>query len=787
MRQLKKDAAAAGFAGMVKDHVPIDSRSKETQRPVRHTRSVKPVPCKALCYDTDKYTWYWVKDIDEAHDVIQKDRLEYPPKDLHDMVDGPPAPKYLYRNNRTNAWKWGTVRHDAPIVTACTVTTPAVRDVLCRGACGWHWSSVAVADESVQEAAVTTPPKVTVDVKTEVPTRHTEPRSPKRKCKSPPHGTPKSKLKTSLCHDPRRDNVKVPESQECPQTEESVPPSVYMSSSHTDVSGDEHALANGTDDEKYGVGCHYPTITDAGTPTSAESTVDSSTSCGSRPVRSIPQFLTYPIAGTRAVHVPKGFTTPILFDITHEMRGAKPLMKWCTANSYYHFEFLHAVEVLTPLFKKLPGGEYFWKKLRNSVVPKSWTNPGQGFPPYHPERKNGKRSLMKRFGLRLRCDHYRISGCPVEMTIQREYLRDKTRDVYSVQFSKGHHLMACNHLANTNPETLIRVPALHPVVDMWIRDKVAANTDTRVPYVLSDLEESLKKHLLTVTALHCELPIAGPNYIFGSDRSKAQNKLCCHQMTYAHVAKLASFKRAQAMPPTEMVPDRVGYSKEPYEATCRDYTTINHFLVKDGHSINGNHKFGPDQVRQMKVCLASYNKQLRGDHDISDSTTEASGVEPVHACFRDQNLFVRWEKMRSRDPKVHLNLRLFEWNLIGLLYRKRTTDQINAANTGGVSEESSTEKGDYPDVTDPRNLPYEFVAVYASLYSLMCGVKAWACRKVLGRVQITADNMYNCLKGVPNMYWFNVGVHDAKNIVFPLVNALQLGRAAPRNEVRPFM
>ena len=241
------------------------------------------------------------------------------------------------------------------------------------------------------------------------------------------------------------------------------------------------------------------------------------------------------------------------------------------------------------------------------------------------------------------------------------------------------------------------------------------------------------------------------------------------------------------MPPTEMVPDRVGYSTEPYEATCRDYTTINHFLVKDGHSINGNHKFGPDQVRQMKVCLASYNKQLRGDHDISDSTTEASGVEPVHACFRDQNLFVRWEKMRSKDPKVHLNLRLFEWNLIGLLYRKRTADQINAANTGGVPEGSRTETGDYPDVTDPRNLPYEFVAVYASLYSLMCGVKAWACRKVLGRVQITADNMYNCLKGVPNMYWFNVGVHDAKNIVFPLVNALQLGRAAPRNEVRPFM
>ena len=54
-------------------------------------------------------------------------------------------------------------------------------------------------------------------------------------------------------------------------------------------------------------------------------------------------------------------------------------------------------------------------------------------------------------------------------------------------------------------------------------------------------------------------------------------------------------------------------------------------------------------------------------------------------------------------------------------------------------------------------------------------------------VQVSADNMYNPLTGVPNMYWFNVGVMDAKNIHFPTVNALQLGRAAPRNEVPVFM
>jgi hypothetical protein len=135
--------------------------------------------------------------------------------------------------------------------------------------------------------------------------------------------------------------------------------------------------------------------------------------------------------------------------------------------------------------------------------------------------------------------------------------------------------------------------------------------------------------------------------------------------------------------------------------------------------------------------------------------------------------------MVSTDPKVHKNLRLFEWNQIGLLYRKRTPEELEAAKASVPDRED----GDFPEQSDPCSLQYEYVSVYASLFSLICGVKAWACRKISGKVQISADNMYNCLKGVPNMYWLNVGVMDAKNICFPTVNALQLGRKAPRNEV----
>ena len=833
VRQLQKDTAAIGFAGLIKDPVsakkpfPDQFSKKATTKP-----AAVPFPFKALCHDWEDQDrgWHWVHDLDEALQIIRSDTgasdLHGSPmqKSTHD--DDVPSPEYkftdraaaedayLYKNNETQQWVWGTLS-DVPIVSASDVTSAGNREVFCRGAAGWHWLPVAGILDSTPVASGMYSPDILSAEKTQSPLVASEPRSPKRKCPRNKQDNSRVKPKISCSHDPRSNNVLIiPESQHTTPTKEYFDRTMFTSSSTTDVVSTEHTTCGDTDDDyvrgvvpwrayptvtdaatpkhntcgdtddDYVRGVvpwrAYPTVTDAATPTSGESTMDSSSSCDRRAERAVPQFVSFPHAGSRAVCVPKGFSNPILFDLTDEMRGAKPRMKWVTANSYYHFEFLHAVEVLAPRLKLLPGGEFFWKKKRNCVVPKSWTNGGQGFPPKHPNTA----TVMKRFGLRYRCDHFSRSGCPIEMTIRREHFRDKTRDLYSVQFSKGHHLMACNHLATTNPETLTRVPGLHPVIDMWIRDKVAANTDARVGYVYSDLEQSLKQHLMTVTALHCELPMAGPNYIFGCDRSKSENKLCCHQLTYAHVARLPSFSRAQAMPPTELVPQRVGYSSVPYEATCRKYTQINHFLLKDSHSKNGNHQFGPEVLRQIKACIASYNKQLRGDHVISESTTVESGVGPVHACFEDQNLFVRWEKMRNRDPKEHLNLELFEWNPIGLLYRKRSAAQINAANAGGASEVTALEEGDARGVSDPRNLPYEFVAVYASLYSLICGVKAWACRKIMGRVQITADNMYNCLAGVPNMYWFNVGVHDAKNIVFPTVNALQLGRAAPRNEVQ---
>ena len=56
--------------------------------------------------------------------------------------------------------------------------------------------------------------------------------------------------------------------------------------------------------------------------------------------------------------------------------------------------------------------------------------------------------------------------------------------------------------------------------------------------------------------------------------------------------------------------------------------------------------------------------------------------------------------------------------------------------------------------TSQKNTPYEFVAVFASLSSLIQSVKAWSCRHITGWVQAGLDNMYNALKDCPQVALF---------------------------------
>jgi len=62
--------------------------------------------------------------------------------------------------------------------------------------------------------------------------------------------------------------------------------------------------------------------------------------------------------------------------------------------------------------------------------------------------------------------------------------------------------------------------------------------------------------------------------------------------------------------------------------------------------------------------------------------------------------------------------------------------------------------GDYADDAygfTNDDTPYEFVAVYSSIAALMISVKAWACRRLTGHVQLGMDNMYNMLKDCPHV------------------------------------
>jgi hypothetical protein len=487
-----------------------------------------------------------------------------------------------------------------------------------------------------------------------------------------------------------------------------------------------------------------------------------------------------PVVDALAEYVPTGYHCGLRVDLTEEMRDFKPQIPWKYSNAYYHMEFVPAMAFLEKHIEEMCGGEFFWKQLHYAPVPASWKQMYQKFPGTHPKST----TLMKAFGMKYRCDHFRTSGCQVTMLVQRDYAFDPSKDIFTIAIQKGHHRMACNHIGMYGQNCGHHYPALHPVIDMYLRARVKRNTQSRLGLVYSDIAQDLKAHLRSFTTLHCELRHAHAAwFVDGSRDKKGAYKRCSHFCNYTYVASRPGYTAASKMPSLEDAPGRVGNSPGPYQRTESRFVRVDHMMLEDGHSINGNHVFQFKTLCQIKTRLAHYNGLFRGDGTVDETTTDESGVGPLHKCFQEQNLFKRWEKHMSKDPKEYKNLGPFEWCMVGILYRKRTKAENKAAMEKKDPTETTREDGDYPEQSDPKNLPYEFVVVFASLFSLLISVKAWGCRKVMGEVTVCADNMYNPLKGVPNMYWFNTGVLDKKNIHFPTVNALQLGRAAPRNEV----
>ena len=706
-------------------------------------------------------------------------------------VDSPASTRYLYSNNHTSKiWSWGSAADkesrilrpavgmevhdvDAYVPTAVLALTCGLpvwqllpfSDLVLSMKCDLVPSLSATPEPHERHLHRPEPHDRSVDTTIPIP------QSAKRKLVAVAVVTPRSATKVPTLADPRL-HADVPETQEFVRDNQEA--EVFLPS-HSQLGLFSPAMDTDTTDVEMSI-CS-PCVLQS--PNAVYSQSSDSTAVESVYSYNVPTLGTpgpaYLPAGTTSTGVYDGWHQPHFVDLTAELKHLKPNMQWTNASTYYHNEFIPALQVMKYKIRSVPGMEFFYQQRRYCVLPRTWKQEKQPFPPNHPNSY----TKMKHFGMKFRCDHFRRSGCPVEMTIKREYNRDMSRDLFSVTMSKGDHIMGCNHQRSKNNNVRGDYPALHPAVDMYLRQIVESTKSCRTAQHLADIEVGLKQYMLSVTALHCTWPHADRSYVFGSDCTLVVNKKCAHWLNYENLAQLPTFRQAQCMPQSEIVPESTDNGSGGVRTTVRVHATLHHMLLQDGHSINGNHAFEAFQVTQMKAKLAYYNRTIRDENVISDSTTQDSGVGPVHANFKEQNLFHRWTKMVSTDPKVHKNLRLFEWNQIGLLYRKRTPAQVKAAK----ASVSDREDGDFPEQSDPCTLQYEYVSVYASLFSLICGVKAWACRKISGKVQISADNMYNCLKGVPNMYWLNVGVMDAKNICFPTVNALQLGRKAPRNEV----
>jgi hypothetical protein len=312
--------------------------------------------------------------------------------------------------------------------------------------------------------------------------------------------------------------------------------------------------------------------------------------------------------------------------------------------------------------------------------------------------------------------------------------------------------------------------------------------------VYSRIEKELQVHLRTTLALHCSQCKTNEDYNAKTDGNKS---LCKHALNHEFLSSQPGYERAGKMPWSTLVQQKpTARSKGgTFHKTSDTWTTVDHMMMEDGFSNCGSHSMHHHAQTQVRHACDKWNRHFGGKGEISESTTANSSVGSMHAKFEQQNLFSRWTKMINRESPGRNEsgyLDPFQWCSLGLMYRDKTKAEKTAGKkrkgsaTRDMDAETEFAEGflnEDTEATDSKHVPYEYVEVFGSLMSLMVGVKAWAQRKTSGKVQVCADNMYNPIKGVPSMYWFNTGIMDAKGLHFPIVNALTLGRARPRNKV----
>lgn len=427
------------------------------------------------------------------------------------------------------------------------------------------------------------------------------------------------------------------------------------------------------------------------------------------------------------------------YDLTSHL-GAKlgPVQPVGTAAAFYREEFQTAVELLKPVIREATGTDFFSKLTKPRPLPRGWNAVTEMWPP----GTTGDVFVPHdRVGFQYRCDYQRNSGCPVILRVMREHGRYPRSAVYSVQISTEPHRHACNHIAakGTRKDGLDkRYPAIHPVVDAFIRSQ--ARADTKI--TPRKLKPRIVKHLQTTTHLHCRRCHASVEQ--EAEYEKEQRKetpICFHQFVHRDQAMLSGHGMSAHLP---------GIVETPSGKHTEDrYVGVHHMVVEDGHAISGSAAMLDLQQNQIADKLRQYKKEFGGEAILNKSMPRDGSMGEHFRALEEENLFLHWDRC-VREKKVNA-FDVYEWRIVALLYTDTKPDIVQPKSPRAPNAEDVRWK-DAADVPPPRDgTDHNFVAVYASFASLMTGVKAWSLRHVSGGVTVGLDHMYNCVKEVPNV------------------------------------
>ena len=515
-----------------------------------------------------------------------------------------------------------------------------------------------------------------------------------------------------------------------------------------------------------------------------------------------------------------------LYDCTHVVGGFRSY-KGLRSSAFWTGEFTRVVELLAPVVRHATQSDFFYNALSsmptgNKLQPRGWVT-STSYPPRHARSDKP----IGRFGFRVVCDHTDRSGCDEWLEIHREYDLFPEAAVYSVTLSNGVHRLACNHcLARPNDQSAhgTEVPALHPAIELFMRVKVRECAEGGHPRItMTRMLPMIGRHLRETSFLHCGRRLPEPDESMSVAKKKGA---CTHQFTYEALSRMESgyFKRSGDMPAPVLREENKRQGLGPRKKVMRKYNsgdpvTIHHMMLRRGDCPHGRVICESRQKGKIADKLLDLNATFMREKDMP----QVQAVRPadcsmpaIQILFEKGNLFRAWnEYTTSIDANIPCNFDVYQWRLIGILYRKKTKREMrDGASTGAVrNEDGSLAPLAIEDFQHPPHQSckrrtereFEMVLVMGSIASLFSGLKAWACRQVTQGVVLGMDHMYNVLRGVANVslicrtlllvlpslcspatccqcYLFNVGVTCAKGTHHPTVGALQVGKGLLRNE-----